>query len=186
MRRGWTTPYKYLAESTQRKMLMAAGVEDRGAATPIYKGREEWPTFIQALRYGDEAVVADLRIFGSRKALGKATAEVEARKAVLVAAVRDVRIDPPTLREAHETERRWAGERSMGGSKRARLMSAKANAARKELIAAARMPAVAAKAIWRDIDGYPLRREAIAAMKGWTVVTAWRTFGKRPVKRDKK
>jgi hypothetical protein len=107
-------------------MLMAAGVEER----VIYKG-DEWPEFVRNLRPGDEATVADLRIFGSRKALGKATEDIEFRSAVLVAARRDVRIDPPTVREVHEAERKWAGERSMGGSRRARELGARANAAKR-------------------------------------------------------
>src|SRR4051812_48103497 len=116
MRRGWTIPHKYLSEGTQRRMLMEAGVEDRGDSTPIYiGGGEGWAAFVKALRRGDEAMVADLRIFGSRKRLGEATAQVEARGATLVVAPRNVRIHPPTLREAQRTESLWAGERSMGG-----------------------------------------------------------------------
>src|SRR5215207_956929 len=106
-------------------MLIDAGVEDRGEATPIYGGAEGWDQFIRQLRKGDEGLVVDLRLFGSRKRLGEAAAEVEARGATLVVAGREVHIDPPTLREAHRTESLWAGERSMGGSKRARAMSAK-------------------------------------------------------------
>jgi hypothetical protein len=71
---------------------------------------------------------------------------------VLVVAARDVRIDPPTLREAHEAERKWAGERSMGGSKRARALSARGLAAYRAKILASRIPREEAEAKWRDVE----------------------------------
>jgi hypothetical protein len=180
MRRGWTIPHKYLSEQSQRRMLMEAGIEDRGDTTPIYSGGGEgWFSFVRSLRRGDEAMVADLRIFGSRKRLGEATAQVEAKGATLVVAPRGVRIDPPTLREAQRTESLWAGERSMGGSKRARAMSAKGNAERRRKAEAARMSRFEAEAIWRDLERYPLRREALAAMPGWSFMMAYRAFGAR-------
>jgi hypothetical protein len=161
-------------------MLMDAGVPDRGEATPIYKGGGEgWAALVKSLRQGDEVMVADLRIFGSRKRLGEATAQVDARGATLVVASRNVRIHPPTLREAQRTESLWAGERSMGGSKRARAMSAKGNAERKRRAEAARMPKEQAEAIWRDLERYPLRREALAAMPGWSFMMAYRAFKAR-------
>jgi hypothetical protein len=178
VRRGWTTPYKYLSEKRQRAALAASGVEER----VIYSGKSDWPTFVRSLRHGDEAVVAELRIFGSRRALGLATAEVEARQAVLVVADGGIRIHPPTVRAVHLSESQWAGERSMGGSKRARMMSAKGNETKRKLTEAARMPEAKAEAIWRDLEGYPLRRDALAAMPGWTVMTAWRKFGPRELK----
>lgn len=174
MRRGWTTPYRYLSEKTQRIMLMNAGVEER----VLYKG-DEWLEFIRNLGSGDEAVVADLRIFGSRKSLGKATNEVEAKGAVLVAARRGIRIDPPTLREAHETERKWAGERSMGGHRRAREMSARAHAAKRAKMLSTRIPEEEAEGKWRDTEQYATRADAVAAMPGWSVMKAWRAFGPR-------
>jgi hypothetical protein len=160
-------------------MLIAAGIEDRGDATPIYSGKEGWPALVRSLRPSDEVLVADLRIFDSRKALGKANDEVESRDAVLVAARRDVRIDPPTLREIHETERKWAGQRSMGGSRRARELGARANAAKKAKTLATRLSAAEAEAIWRDMDNYPTRSDAIKAMPGWSIMIAWRAFGPR-------
>jgi hypothetical protein len=180
VRRGWMTPYKYLADSTQRRLLLAAGVPDRGKNTPIYTGREEWHALIGSLRRGDEAVVAELRIFGSRKAVASALADVEGRGAKLVSAVRNVVIDGPTLREAYDTERRWAGERSIGTRKRAKAMSAKALAKRREQIKASRMPEEQAEAKWRDIETYPTREAAAAAMgPGWSKMIAWRAFGPR-------
>jgi hypothetical protein len=179
-RSGWTTHYKYLSERRQKQMLIDAGVEDRGEeATPIYSGAEGWVAFVRQLRGGDEGLVADLRIFGSRKRLAEATAEVEARGATLVVAKSGVGIHPPTLREAHRTESLWAGERSMGGSKRARAMSAKGIAERKRRLEASRMARGEAEAIWRDTERYPLRREALAAMTGWTFMMAYRAFGAR-------
>lgn len=180
MRRGWTVPHKYLSEGTQKRMLMDAGIEDRGAATPLYSGGGEgWTAFVKALRPGDEAMVADLRIFSSRRRLGEATTQVEAKGATLVVAPRDVRIHPPTLREAQRTESLWAGERSMGGSKRARAMSIKGNAERRRKAEAARMPRDQAEGIWRDLERYPLRREALGAMPGWSFMMAYRAFGAR-------
>jgi hypothetical protein len=121
----------------------------------------------------------DLRLFGSRKRLGEAAAEVAARGATLVVAGREVRIHPPTLHEAHRTESLWAGERSMGGSKRARAMSAKGIAERKRRLEASRMARGDAEPIWRDTERYPLRREALAAMTGCTFMMAYRAFGAR-------
>jgi hypothetical protein len=176
MRRGWTTPHRYLSEKTQRSMLIAAGVEER----VLYKG-DEWPEFVRNLRPGDEALVADLRVFGSRKALGKATDEIESRGAALVVARQYVRIDPPTLREAHETERKWAGERSMGGHRRAKEMSARAYAAKRAKILATRMPETQAEPIWRDTGLYATRKDAVAVMPGWSIMKAWRAFGPREI-----
>jgi hypothetical protein len=180
MRRGWTIPHKYLSEKRQRQMLIDAGIKERGEATPIYSGGGEgWFNFVRALRLGDEAMVADLRLFGSRKRLAEAATQVETKGATLVVAPRDVRIHPPTLREAQRTESLWAGERSMGGSKRARAMSIKGNAERRRKAEAARMSRIEAEAIWRDLEKYPLRREALAAMPGWSFMMAYRAFGAR-------
>lgn len=180
MRRGWTTPYKYLSDRKQRTLLLEAGVDER----VIYHGKVEWPVFVRALRPGDQAVVAELRIFGSRKALGEATAEVEAKEAELVVAARDVAIDPPTIREAHRAETQWAGERSMGGSKRARMLSAKGRAAYLKKIEEGRIPKDEAKAKWHDVERFPNRIDALREMPGWTMMTAWRAFGARePVRR---
>src|SRR4051794_38111388 len=96
--RGWTGLSRYLSERKQRAMLVTAGVEER----TIYEAAS-WPEFVKALRPGDKAAVADLRIFGSRKALVAAAAEVEARKARLVVVETSTEIDVPTLREVDRT-----------------------------------------------------------------------------------
>jgi hypothetical protein len=175
VRRGWTIPYKYLSEGKQRTVLTDYGVEER----VIYSGRAEWPAFVLALRSDDEAVVADLRIFGSRKALREAVNEVEARDAVLVSAATDTCVDPVTLREVHRIETAWAGERSMGGSKRARELSARGLAAYRKKLEESRIPKAEAEAKWHDVENYPNRADALKAMPGWTLMTAWRAFGAR-------
>jgi hypothetical protein len=71
MLRGWATAYHHLSERRQRDMLLEAGVGER----VLYSGLE-WDEFVRNLRPGDEAVVADLRIFGSRKRLGEASARL--------------------------------------------------------------------------------------------------------------
>jgi hypothetical protein len=181
LRRGWVGPHKYLADRRQRQMLIDAGVEERA----IYVGRNDWSAFVRSLRPGDEAVVADLRIFGSRKGLGEAAEQIAGRQATLITALRDVPIDPVTLREVQRVESLWAGERSMGGSKRARELSKRGIAALRKKIADNRMAKSDAEAIWYDLERYPLRSEAIEAMRGWTVMTAWRAFGAREKKRSK-
>lgn len=176
MLRGWTTPYRFLSENRQRDMLLEAGVEDR----VLYRG-PEWPEFLRNLRPGDEAVVADIRIFGSRRALGEASAEVAARGATLVTAA-GTRIHHPTLEGVQRTESLWAkyrGSASMGSSKRAKELNAKALAARRANTKAARLPEAEAKAIWHDVEGYPLSRDALKAMRWPSYVTAWRSFGPR-------
>src|SRR4051812_35652591 len=90
LRRGWVGPHKYLADRRQRQMLIDAGVEERA----IYIGQNDWSAFVRSLRPGDEAVVADLRIFGSRKGLGEAAEQLAGRQATLITALRDVPIDP--------------------------------------------------------------------------------------------
>jgi hypothetical protein len=173
MLRGWATPYHHLSERRQRDMLLEAGVGER----VLYSGLE-WDEFVRNLRPGDEAVVADLRIFGSRQRLGAASAEIAARGATLVTAT-GTRIHPPTLEEVQRTESLWNRQRSMGGSKRAKAMNAKALAARRANATAARKPKAEAKAIWHDVVRYPLVRDALKAMKWPSYVTAWRAFGPR-------
>ncbi len=167
-------------------MVLSAGVEEREPPelTPIYCGWEEgWPNLIRSLRPGDEVVVADPRIFGSRKRLGEAAAQVAARNVPLVSAITGVAIDPETLKEVHRVEGTWAGERSIGGSKRAKEMSLKGNKERRRLIEASRMPQDKAKAIYRDMERFPLKKDAIAAMgPGWNSMKAWRAFGPRSSK----
>jgi hypothetical protein len=177
VRRGWTTAYKYLSERKQRDMLLEAGVEER----VLYRG-PEWPDFIRSLRVGDEAVVADLRIFGSRARLGQMAAEVEARGCTLLVAKSDVHIHPPTLREAHETERKWAGERgAMGSRKRARALSARGIEAYRKKLEEGRLSKAEAEARWRNLEDYGTRADAVRGT-GWTITTAWRAFGPREMR----
>ncbi len=174
MLRGWTTPYKGIAERRQHDMLTEAGVEER----VIYPGKD-WAEFVRNLRPGDEAVVADLRVFGSRKQLGEASAVIAGKGATLVTAA-GTRIHHPTLEDVQRTESLWAKQRSMGGSKRAKLLNAKARAARKAMRDESRMSEAEAKAIWLDVKRYPLSRDALKAMPGWKdYLTAWRAFGPR-------
>ena len=181
MRRGWVGPHKYLADRRQRQMLIDAGVEERA----IYSGRNDWSAFVRSLRPGEEAVVADLRIFASRKGLGEASEQIAAHQATLITALRDVPIDPVTLREVQRVEGLWAGERSMGGSKRARELGKRGIAAYRKKLAESRMDRADAEAIWRDLGRYPARSEALEAMRGWTVMSAWRAFGPREKKRSR-
>jgi hypothetical protein len=175
VKRGWVGKYPYLSANRQEAMLVRAGVEPR----VIYRGRDEWGAFVRALRPGDEAVVADLTIFGSRKALGAASEQVVGRQATLVSVSTETEVHHPTLADVQRTESKWAGHRSMGGSKRARELSKKALDAKRKKIEAERMPEADARAIYFDLEKYPLRDEAIDAMPGWSVMKAWRTFGPR-------
>lgn len=158
-------------------MLMEAGVEDRGDATPIYKVHE-WAEFIRNLRPGDEAMIADLSIFGSRKRLGEASAEIAARGATLVTAA-GTRVHHPTLEDVQRTESIWNKRRSMGGSKRAKQLNAKALAARRAKRDEGRMSKPEAEAIWHNTERYPLVRDALKAMWGWKYMDAYRAFGAR-------
>jgi hypothetical protein len=99
-------------------MLVTAGVEEQ----VIYEAAN-WPAFVKALRPGDRAAVADLRIFGSRKALVAAVAEVEAQQAKLVVIESGTEIHAPTLREVDRTLTRWRGEAGMKSSKRASALA---------------------------------------------------------------
>jgi hypothetical protein len=175
VRRGWTTPYKYLSERKQRTMLIDAGVEER----VIYSGKNEWPTFIRALRPNDDVVVADLRIFGSRKALGVAASQIQERGCYLESVAAQTQMHYDTLRAVQRVESQWTGERSMGGSKRARMLSAKGIAAYRKKLEESRIPRDKAEAIWRDVERYPNRSDALTAMSGWSLMTAWRAFGAR-------
>jgi hypothetical protein len=180
MRRGWINPaYRYLAERKQRDILINSAVDERA----IYRGKNDWPAFVRSLRPGDVAVVPELRVFASRKALGEAVAAVEAREAKLIAVVCEIPIDAATVLEVHRTEAKWGSERSMG--KRAKEMSLRGHAVRRKKIADARMDNTDAEAIWRDTKRYPVRADAVEAMRGWTVMTAWRAFGPRELKRKK-
>jgi hypothetical protein len=175
VKRGWVGKYPYLSERRQEAMLVRAGVEPR----TVYRGRDEWEPFVRALRPGDEAVVADLTIFGSRKALGEASQQVADRNAVLVPVASLTPIHHPTLADVQRTESKWAGHRSMGGSKRARELSKRALIAKRKKIQAGRMPEADARAIYFDREKYPMRDDAITAMPGWSVSKAWRAFGPR-------
>jgi hypothetical protein len=155
-----------------------AGVEER----VIYPA-SEWQAFVKALRpeAGDKAVVADLRIFGSRRALMKAVEEVAARGATLHVLESATDIDVPTLRAVDRTLHRWRGESAMKGQ-RASKLGMRGAAARKVQIAAGRLDKEAAERIWRDLKRYPSAEEALENMPGWTRTTAWRHFkGREPV-----
>jgi hypothetical protein len=155
-------------------MLIEAGVEERA----VYRG-DDWAEFVRSLRKGDEAIVAELRIFGSRKALGAASAEIAGRSATLVTSA-GTRVHHPTLEDVQRTESLWAKHKSMGGSKRAKLLNAKALLARRANRDASRMPKPEAEAIWRDTERYPLTRDALKAMPGWkSYMIAYRAFGAR-------
>jgi hypothetical protein len=175
VKRGWVGKYPYLSEKRQEAMLVRAGVEPR----VIYRGRDEWELFVRALRAGDEAVVADLAIFGSRMALGAASEQVVGRQATLVTVSTGIEVHHPTLADVQRTESKWAGHRSMGGSKRARELSKKALDAKRKKIAAERMAEADARSIYFDLEKYPMRDDAIDAMPGWSVMKAWRAFGPR-------
>jgi hypothetical protein len=144
----------------------------------VYKGPIEWPAFVKSLRPGDKAVVAELSVFGSRKALRDALEEIVARQATLSTAT-PVDIDAPTLREVSATETRWAGQRAMKSGRRARELGKRGNEVYRKKREESRMAKADAEAIWRDRIRYPLRAEAVEAMRGWTVMTAWRAFGPR-------
>jgi hypothetical protein len=173
MQRGWTTAYHHLSERRQRDMLLEAGVGEHA----LYPS-SEWDEFVRNLRPGDEAVVADLRIFGSRKRLGELSAEIAARGAILVTAAGTC-IHQPTLEEVQRTESIWNRQRSMGGSKRAKALNAKALEAKRAKARETRRPDAEARAIWKDEGRYPLTRDALKAMGYPSYVTAWRKFGKR-------
>lgn len=174
MKRGWTRAHKYLSDARQRDLLTEYGVAER----VLYPGKD-WAMFVHQLREGDEAVIADLRIFGSRKALGEATAEIEAKGATLVVARSKVHIHPPTIREAHEAERKWAGERgAMGHRKRAKELSKRGHEAYRKKLEAGRIPKEQIEARWRNLIDYPTRKEAVAGT-GWSLTKAWREFGPR-------
>src|SRR4051812_9984430 len=145
MLRGWTGPSRYLSERKQKAMLVKAGVEERA----IYPA-EDWSAFVLALRPGDKAAVADLRIFASRKRLMAAVEEIEAHKATLVALDSGTEIDAPTLREVDRTLTRWRGESAMKNPERASEIGKRGQAARKKAILAGRLDEAAARAIWKD------------------------------------
>jgi hypothetical protein len=170
--RGWTGTSRYLSERKQRAMLVTAGVGEQ-----VIYDDGSWPEFVRTLRPGDKAAVADLRIFGSRKALVAAAEEVEARKARLVVVETSTEIDVPTLREVDRTMSRWRGEAAMKDRKRASALGKRGAAARKKQIAAARLDDAAARAIWKDVKRYPSVEEALEYMPGWTSTTAWRRLG---------
>jgi hypothetical protein len=178
--RGWTGTSRYLSERKQRDMLVRAGLEDR----VIYEAAN-WPAFVKALRPGDRAAVADLRIFGSRRALVAAVEEIEARQAKLVAIESDTAIDAPTLREVDRTLTRWRGEAALKDRKRASAMGKRGAVARKRQIAEARLNDDAAWMVWKD-KRYKDVADALALMPGWTRTTAWRHFGphEKPKRRN--
>jgi hypothetical protein len=147
----------------------------------IYEGADEWEAFVTALRpeAKDRAVVADLRIFGSRRKLVESAEAVTKRGATLSVVERGVVIDMPTLREVDRTLTIWRGESAMKNPRRAKEMSKRGNAARKKKLAESRLDKDAAERIWRDTKRYRDASEALDNMPGWTRTTAWRYFGPR-------
>lgn len=178
--RGWVGPSRYLSERKQKDRLVSAGVEER-----VVYGAADWPAFVLALRAGDRAAVADLRVFGSRRGLVAAAEEVATRGATLVVVDR-AEIDMPTLREVDRTLTVWRGESAIKSGKRASAMGKRGVAARKKRLAEERLCDEAAAAIWRDREGYPDAFDALRAMPGWTRTTAWRHFGKREAVKQKR
>jgi hypothetical protein len=154
-------------------MLAKAGLEDR-----VIYGAEDWPAFVLALRAGDRAVVADLRVFGSRRRLVEAAEAVAKRGAKLMAVETGTELDMPTLREVDRTLTVWRGESALKNPKRASFIGRRGAAARKLSIARERLDPEAARAIWKD-ERYQDAADALARMPGWTRTTAWRHFGAR-------
>jgi hypothetical protein len=176
--RGWTGTSRYLSERKQKNALVRAGVEERA----IYPATE-WDAFVKSLRpeTEDKAVVADLRIFGSRRELMKAAEQVAARGATLHVLETGTDLDMPTLRLVDRTLHRWRGESAMKGVRASKLGMRGAAAAKKK-IEAGRLDKAAAERIWRDIQRYPSTEEALENMPGWTRTTAWRHFkGREPI-----
>jgi hypothetical protein len=170
--RGWTGTSRYLSERKQRGVLMSAGLEEH-----VIYGAADWEPFVRALRHGDKAVVADLRIFGSRKALVAAVEAIAAQGAKLYEVVSETDIDAPTLRAVDRTMTIWRGEAGLRSHKRASEIGKRGAAARKRQIAAGRLDEDAARAIWFDAKRYPSIEEALEHMPGWTRTTAWRRLG---------
>lgn len=182
MLRGWTGTSRYLSERKQKDTLVKAGVEER-----VIYGAAEWPEFVRALRQGDHAAVADLRVFGSRKGLVNAAKEVEAREAILVVAENGTRVDMPTLQEVDRTIARWRGEAALKSPKRASRIGRMGAAARKKKASDGRLAEAFAELFWHDVERYPFVQDALAQMPGWTRTTAWRRFGGRePVERQRR
>lgn len=173
--RGWIGPSRYLSAHKQRKLLELAGVSARAIYEP-----DEWEAFVTALRREakDRAVVADLRIFGSRRKLVEAAEAVAAKGATLSVVERGTVIDMPTLREVDRTLTIWRGESAMKNPKRAKAMSERGNEARRKKRAEGRMEAKAFELRWRDEKRFPSVAEALDGT-GWTKTTAWRHFGPR-------
>jgi hypothetical protein len=180
--RGWTGTSRFVSERKQKNTLMKAGVEER-----VIYGADDWPAFVKALRPEDQAAVADLRVFGSRRALVAAAEEVAARGATLHVIDAGTDIDMPTLRAVDRTLTRWRGESALKNPERASTIGQRGAAARKVQITAGRLDEAAAAAIWRDIKRYPSTEEALEHMPGWTRTTAWRHFkGREPVVKRKR
>jgi hypothetical protein len=84
-----------------------------------------------------------------------------------------------------QTLQKWFGKsrrkRRWLTSDRARELSVKANAAKRAKALATRLPATDAEAVWRNMNNYPTRADAIKAMPGWSIMKAWRAFGPREI-----
>jgi hypothetical protein len=176
MLRGWAGPSRYLSERKQRALLVAAGVEERVIYPP-----DQWAALVKSLRpeEKDKAAVADLRIFGSRRQLVEAVKAVEAKGCKLVVVESGTELDAPTLCEVDKTLTRWRGEAAIKSRAQARKLGRRGAAAKAAKVEAGRMPKDEARAIWRDLTGYPDAWRALIYMPGWTRTTAWRHFGPR-------
>ena len=183
MLRGWIGDSRYLSKRKQLQALIRAGIDER----VIYTGVNQWPAFVRALRPEgkDQAAVADLKVFGSRRALVAGAKEIAARGAVLVVVKSGTEIDVPTLIEVDATLKQWRGEATLKNPKRAAAIGQRGGFARGKKIAERRLDKEAAALIWGNLEGFPLAEDALAHMPGWTRTTAWRKFGARELKRKK-
>jgi hypothetical protein len=172
--RGWIGPSRYLSDRVQRKRLEDAEIN------AIYSPTE-WEWFIKSLRpeTKDVAVVADLRIFGSRKELVGAAEEIAARNASLMSLATKTVIDVPTLLDIDRTLTIWRGESALKNPKRASRIGKMGAASRRKKLADGRLAEGLAELFWHDVERYPFTKDALAQMPGWTRTTAWRKFGGR-------
>lgn len=173
MLRGWIGPSRFLSERKQRALLLEAKVEER-----VIYDAGSWPEFLRGLRpeRGDKAVIADLRVFGSRRALMVAAEEVAACGATLYVVEDDADIHLPTLRAVDRTLTRWRSGYTLS-SKKASKLGQRGAAARKKQIAESRLDEDVARPIWQDPVRYQTEADALAHMPGWTRTTAWRRLG---------
>jgi hypothetical protein len=171
MLRGWIGPSRHLSANRQRALLEADKV------SVIYTGADEWQPFVLSLRpeVKDTAVVADLRVFGSRRGIVDAVEEIAARGATLMVAGTGVTIDVPTLREVDRAISRLRAWVTLERG-RASKMGAMGGKARAANLRETRMERSAAERIYGDLKRYPTTLEALENMPGWSRTSAWREF----------